>query len=64
MDHRRKITSSCKGCQERHIGCHASCETYLAWRSEIDKENEERRKKNAAYYEIYAVRLKKHIVKK
>lgn len=32
----------CKGCQEREIGCHGSCEKYLAWknvRDEINRKN-------------------------
>ena len=24
----------CKGCQDRHVGCHAKCVSYLAWQKE------------------------------
>lgn len=25
---------TCKNCDQRHIGCHAECEIYQAWRTE------------------------------
>lgn len=28
----------CKNCNERQIGCHASCEKFKAWREEYDKQ--------------------------
>lgn len=27
-------TAPCKGCEKRHIGCHATCEVYLAYHAE------------------------------
>lgn len=30
----------CKDCERREIGCHASCQDYIAWREWKDKENE------------------------
>ncbi len=33
-------SSCCKGCQERHVACHAHCERYHKWRSELDKLND------------------------
>ncbi len=33
---------SCKGCEERHVGCHIDCEVYKAYREELDKEKESR----------------------
>ena len=29
----------CKECTERYVGCHGSCEHYLAWRKEVDALN-------------------------
>ena len=26
--------NNCKGCTERCVGCHITCETYLAWKQE------------------------------
>lgn len=33
---------SCKGCQERQVGCHITCERYKEYRAKIDKEKEAR----------------------
>ncbi len=27
-------TSPCKGCSDRHIACHGSCERYLNWKND------------------------------
>lgn len=27
-------TAPCKGCEKRHIGCHATCEAYLEFHAE------------------------------
>lgn len=32
----------CKGCEERHVGCHSTCEIYKAYREELDKAKEAR----------------------
>ncbi len=34
--------TSCKGCEERHVGCHIDCEVYKAYRANLDKEKEAR----------------------
>ena len=34
--------SSCKGCEERHVGCHTTCEDYKQFRATLDKEKEAR----------------------
>lgn len=28
---------TCKGCTERHVGCHAKCEKYKAYKADCDK---------------------------
>lgn len=30
----------CKGCEERFIGCHATCERYIEWKALVDLERE------------------------
>ena len=36
----------CKDCPDdvRHVGCHATCNGYVAWKSEHEKEKEQIRK--------------------
>lgn len=31
------IKFSCKGCTERHVGCHSTCEKYIAEKAENDR---------------------------
>lgn len=45
---------SCFQCKERHVGCHGSCERYLAWKKEQEKINgtdEEAWKKRDIFYD-------------
>ena len=45
MDLAPKLRSNkCKGCTDRHVGCHADCELYSAYRRELDAANEKIRK--------------------
>lgn len=37
--------ANCYGCEDRHVGCHAECERYRAWRSELTEYKERVRKK-------------------
>lgn len=32
-------TNSCLNCEERHVGCHGSCERYLAWKKKQELVN-------------------------
>lgn len=43
-----KEIRSCKNCvaPERHVGCHATCEKYIAEKRELDKINELLRREN------------------
>lgn len=42
-----KINSECINCLKRHVGCHATCESYLAYRQTLNKLNaKERERKN------------------
>lgn len=36
------IVSKCHGCEERHINCHSSCESYQAFRADRDRVYNER----------------------
>lgn len=31
------VKFSCKGCTERYVGCHSSCEKYIAEKAENDR---------------------------
>ena len=35
----------CKDCENRHIGCHSTCESYNDYRKEKDEENAKIREK-------------------
>lgn len=37
------LNATCKDCTKRHIGCHAHCEDYKAFRKQLDEENIRRR---------------------
>lgn len=34
----------CKGCEERHEGCHAECDRFIKWKADRNAMNEERYK--------------------
>ena len=34
------VKHKCQGCKERHVGCRAECESWLAYEKEKFKENE------------------------
>lgn len=36
----------CKGCENRVVGCHSTCEQYAAYRKDIDEVREETKKQN------------------
>lgn len=47
--------SPCKGCEERHLHCHAGCERYTEYRSQLEKSKAERHAKveeNAFMYDV------------
>ena len=44
--------SGCKGCTERHEGCHSQCERYKAFRKKLDEKNERKRLENEAKYSL------------
>lgn len=38
------VTNNCKGCTERHVGCHSTCKSYLKFVEENNKEKAALRK--------------------
>lgn len=40
------LSSPCKGCKERTLGCHSNCDEYLDYRHKVDAENKEKEKQN------------------
>ena len=64
MERRQIPVNPCKDCEKRFIGCHAVCESYIAWQALNEELKEARRKERACYYETYPVRLCKNVVKK
>lgn len=47
--------SPCKGCQERRLHCHSSCEKYLLYRQKIEENKNERHnctEENAFFFDI------------
>lgn len=41
---RKPVDFPCKGCTDRHAGCHSECEGYLAAKAENMKYNQQERK--------------------
>lgn len=50
----------CLNCEDRHIGCHSGCSSYIAWKREWDKAKQEadKRQQGAREYAAYKGRLK------
>ena len=46
----RKNIAPCKGCEDRYVGCHGSCQKYMDWREACFKENYELRGKVLEHY--------------
>lgn len=42
--------SSCKGCTERQLGCHGTCERYISWKK--DREEMIRKQRESDLYTI------------
>lgn len=51
------IKSPCQYCPDRVLGCHSTCEKYIAFRAAHDAEVEARRKEQLANQDIYSVRV-------
>jgi hypothetical protein len=49
----------CRGCDDRHTGCHAECEKYLSWSNERREARE--RDYASRIADIYAVERDKKI---
>nr|DAT93223.1 MAG TPA: hypothetical protein [Caudoviricetes sp.] len=43
------VQAPCKGCADRHTGCHTDCTRYIAFRREADRYKQEQSKDAARY---------------
>lgn len=34
-----KLFQACNGCEDRHVGCHSSCEKYIEDKAKLDAHN-------------------------
>lgn len=46
------VQAPCKGCADRHTGCHTDCTRYIAFRREADRYKQEQSKDAARYATI------------
>jgi hypothetical protein len=53
------VTAPCKGCQQRHLGCHGTCEKYQEFRRIHDEEAAENRRRVDAYADMYSYKEEK-----
>lgn len=55
----------CRECQFREVGCHSKCESYIQWRVQLDKYNEQKNIQNdASKYIRDNVRTIRHRMRK
>lgn len=67
-----KADGPCKGCQDRHVGCHSTCLKYIDWKQErqvlLDKKRAESKVNEAVlditYKTHQTIQRQKHIRKK
>lgn len=43
------MKTPCRGCKFREVGCHSKCESYIQWRTQLDKYNEQNNMQGYAY---------------
>ena len=43
------MKTPCRECQFREVGCHSKCESYIQWRAQLDKYNEQKNMQGDAY---------------
>lgn len=53
--------SPCKECTSRRLGCHGKCDSYKAWRSDVDDVLRERQRQSDAF--CWSTRKRKTIDK-
>lgn len=51
------MTCDCKGCGERRLLCHSSCEKYAAFKKEVATANRNRREYEDSRYSLYAKKM-------
>ena len=47
------MNNGCKGCENRKVGCHSTCERYLKWKNGVDIKNKKRRESINKYMSSY-----------
>lgn len=60
---RTRITC-CKNCQNRHLNCHSSCETYLEQRKELEVYKDKKSKEIEAEIDANRFKISKCIATK
>lgn len=53
------VTAPCKGCQDRHLGCHGTCEKYQEYKKIHEEEAAADRRRTDAYVDLYGYKLSK-----
>lgn len=58
--------TSCRDCHERHVGCHGTCQRYIAYHDEHERQLERIRKEKAVKSMIgsYAYEAKRRMMKR
>lgn len=51
------MTCDCKGCTERRILCHNSCEKYAAFKEEVANFNKNKKEYEDSLYSLYAKKV-------
>lgn len=46
------VTSSCKGCEKRFVGCHATCEDYKSFKENLKMRNDIINKKKQTQVDV------------
>ena len=53
------LKSPCKNCEDRVVGCHANCKSYIDWAKEHNEAKEKDRKEKIVDFAIRKVRRKR-----
>lgn len=43
------MKTPCRECKFREVGCHSKCESYIQWRAQLDKYNEQKNMQGDTY---------------
>lgn len=48
-----KSSSPCQKCEDRNVGCHATCQSYITWKDEVNRQTNEAYEKRTKDYFIW-----------